>query len=156
MRRAAAIVCLALAACRGEPPGREPAGAAAAARADARPPGPPPAAPANPRGDRHARAATRQSRNVKRADGTLVRADGRTVVLAKPGAPPLTLRIAPGTRVTLDGRPARAEALPPGADVRASYQTGDAGRPTAVAIEARRAPEPPPEQAAPDPGAGAG
>jgi hypothetical protein len=85
--------------------------------------------------------------------GRIERADARTVVVAEPDAPPLTLRIAPGTAVTLDGRPARAEALPQGADVRAAYRTGEGGRPTAVAIEASDAAgkEPPPAREEPPP-----
>ena len=72
----------------------------------------------------------------------------RVLVIDPAGAPPLTLRIAPGTVVTLDGRPARPEALPPGAEVRAAYRTGEGGRPTAIAVEARSASAPP---AAPQP-----
>jgi hypothetical protein len=90
---------------------------------------------------------------VKRVDGRLARSDERTVVVGAPNEPPLTLRVAPGTAVTLDGLPARAEALPAGADVRAAYRTGDEGRPTAISIEARRArepPRPPPAPPAPD------
>jgi hypothetical protein len=144
MRRSAALfgfVC-ALAACRGEPaaapqPAKERAPAAPAVA-------PTPLAPVpNRTGDRHARAAARRSPVVKRIDGRLARSDERTVVVGAPDAPPLTLRIAPGTAVTLDGLPARAEALPAGADVRAAYRTGDEGRPTAISIEARRAREPP-------------
>jgi hypothetical protein len=88
------------------------------------------------RGDRHARAASRRSRVVKRIEGKLARADGRLVVIRAPGAAPLTLRLAPGTTVTQGGRPAAIEALREGTEVRASYQTGGGGRPTAISIEA--------------------
>jgi hypothetical protein len=138
-------VAVALAACRSgpsraaaeQPPaGRAPA-ASSAATADA-------TATTGPGGDRHARAAARRSHLVKRARGTLARSDGRAIVVSRAGAPPLTLRVAPGTSVTLDGRPARAEALPPGAEVRAAYRTADGVRPTAIAVEAQRRPEPAP------------
>ena len=143
MRSSAAFLAMAaaLAAC-GSRPGSPPAAGGAAERAPA-PPAPaapaiaPPPAPI-PRGDRHARAAARRSRVVKRVEGILADRDDRTVVVGRPGAPALTLRISPGTSVTLDGRPARADALPPGAEVRAAYRTGDGGRPTALSVEARR------------------
>lgn len=85
---------------------------------------------------------------MKRVRGKVDRADDRALVIGTRDArPPLTLRITPGTLVTLDGRPSRAESLPAGADVRAAYRTGDGGRPTALSVEARRAPElPPPER----------
>jgi hypothetical protein len=151
VRRRSAFVCIAgaLAACAcAEPPG--PAPGAPATPAQLQPPGrapeaerperPAPAgtpAPA-PRGDRHARAAARRPAVVKRVEGRLARSDARTVVIGSADAPPLSLRIAPGTAVTLDGRPVRPEALPPGADVRAAYRTGEGGRPAAISIDARR------------------
>lgn len=97
------------------------------------------------RGDRHARAAARQSPKVKRVEGTLARSGPRQVVIRPAGRPELTLRVAPTTTVTLDGRPARADALREGVEVRASYETGSGGRPTAIRIEAN-APKPPAER----------
>jgi hypothetical protein len=144
VRRGLAFVgiTVALAACRDEPPKRaaeQPPARPASAAADAAPDAREDAAPAAVRsGDRHARAAARRSHVVKRARGTLARSDDRAIVVSRPDAAPLTLRVAPGTSVTLDGRPARAEALPPGADVRAAYRSGDGGRPTAIVIEAQR------------------
>jgi hypothetical protein len=140
-----------LLACRGEPappaPAPAPATDAATDAAAGRAAGD--ATPAFPRGDRHARAAARNRHVVKRVRGRLARADDRAVVIGDRGAPPLTLRIAPGTSVTLDGKAIRAEALPPGVDVRAAYRTGDGGRPTALTVEARRGAEEP----RPEPGA---
>jgi hypothetical protein len=108
------------------------------------------------RGDRHARAAARRSPGVKRVAGTVSRAGARVLSVRSAGAPPLTLRVAPSTTITVDGRPARLEALREGAEVRASYRT-TGGRPTAIAIEAQTpaapvpvpVPEPEPE---PEPG----
>jgi hypothetical protein len=143
----------ALVACRAKPRPEPPAPPAAerpgapAPEASEREPAP------SPTGDRHARAAARRSHLVKRTTGKLARADERVLVIGDgSGAAPLTLRIAPGTAVTLDGEPARPEALPPGAEVRAAYRTGDGGRPTAITVEVRRAPgavPPPPAPAAP-------
>jgi hypothetical protein len=89
-----------------------------------------------PRGDRHARAAARRSLPVKRVDGTLASVGDRQVVIRRRGAPDLPLRVSPRTRVTLNGRPATFDGLREGADVRAAYQSGDGGRPTALSIEA--------------------
>jgi hypothetical protein len=75
---------------------------------------------------------------VKAIEGSLARASDRLVVIRPPAAPELALRVAPGTRVTVDGRPARAQALRPGAEVRAEYRTGRGGLPTAVSLDARR------------------
>jgi hypothetical protein len=95
------------------------------------------------RGDRHARAAARRAPGVKEIAGTVSRAGARTVAIRPAGAPPLTLRLGPRTTITVDGRPARLDALREGAEVRASYRTGG-GRPTAIAIEAHApAPDPP-------------
>jgi hypothetical protein len=154
VRRTAAFLGIAAAlavGCRTEPPPppQQPPAARPAERS-----APVPPAAAGPRGDRHARAAARRSPKVKRVDGKLARCDRRAVVIRAPGVPALTLRVAPGTAVTLDGRPARSEALPPGADVRAAYRTGEGGRPTAISIEARVAPvDPPPGnwETSPDP-----
>jgi hypothetical protein len=137
------LAALALAVgCERAPPGAAPAPAATPA-----PPAPPeaerPAAapPARRRGDRHARAAARQSRLVKVVEGTVARAGARQVVIRPRGAAAVTLRVVPGTRVTLDGKPARAAALREGAEVRASYQAGGDTRPTALSIEARAPPD---------------
>lgn len=155
MRLGAAVLAWALAAAgceRAAGPAPEPAPEAA--------PGPPagPRASGRPdaagaggrRGDRHARAAARRSRVVKRVEGTLARADARQVVIRAPGAPPVTLRVAPSTTVMVGGRPAGVAALREGAEVRASYRPGDGGRPTAIAIEARDGGRPaPPARPAP-------
>lgn len=42
--------------------------------------------------------------------------------------------------MTVNGRPAELERLREGAEVRAAYQAGDGGRPTALSIEVRSAP----------------
>lgn len=88
------------------------------------------------RGDRHARAEARRDPGVKRVTGTVARAGGRAVAIRSAGAPPLTLRVARETAITVDGRPAGLEALREGVEVRASYRPGG-GRPTAVSIDAR-------------------
>jgi hypothetical protein len=101
------------------------------------------------RGDRHARAEARRAPGVERVSGTVSRAGARTVAIRRTNAPPLTLRVAPGTTITMDGRPARLETLREGAEVRASYRPGG-GRPTAIAIEAQT---PPPRDPRPEPDA---
>ncbi len=93
------------------------------------------------RGDRHARAAARRSPTVKRAEGTLARAGERSVAIRQAGAPELTLRVAPGTTITVNGRPARLATLREGIQVGVAYRTGSGGRPTAISIEARSAPD---------------
>lgn len=108
------------------------------------------------RGDRHARAAARKAPQVKRIAGTVARADDRGVAIRAPGAAPVTLRVSPETTVTLDGRPARIDAVREGAEVRASYRTGG-GRPTAIAIEAvEPAPASAPAESERSPGAEGG
>jgi hypothetical protein len=84
------------------------------------------------RGKRAASAAA----SVRRVEGKLERATSERVVIRRGGREPLTLRVGPGTSVTVDGRAARAEALPQGTDVRAAYQVDD-GRATALSIDAR-------------------
>ncbi len=157
MGRWAAFVSIAgaVAACRGEP------GASSREQAARQAPAAPArkvagkAAPrTGPSGDRHARAEAHRPHQVKRARGKLARSDDRAIVVTRADGPPLTLRVAPGTSVTLDGRPARAEALPAGADVRAAYRTGDGERPTAITIEAQGPAEPKPAEQAPSSGSG--
>jgi hypothetical protein len=92
---------------------------------------------ASGRGDRHARAAARHARPVKRVDGTVARTGDRQVVIQRRGAPELSLRVTPDAAVTIDGKPARLEDVPEGAEVRAAYRTGNGGRPTALSLEAR-------------------
>lgn len=112
---------------------------------------PPDVQPGERRGDRHARAAARRAPGVKEIAGTVSRAGARTVAIRPAGAPPLTLRVGPRTTITVDGRPARLDALREGAEVRASYRTGG-GRPTAIAIAAQApAPAPAPAQDPPSP-----
>jgi hypothetical protein len=77
---------------------------------------------------------------VKVVEGTVTRAGARQVVIRPRGSAAVTLRVAPGTRVTLDGRPARADALRDGVEVRASYPAGGDTRPTALSSEARAPP----------------
>jgi hypothetical protein len=127
---------------------RDTAGAAtsaggAAPRAEETEQRPADARPSERRGDRHARAEARRDATVERVSGTVSRAGARSVAIRRDGAPPLTLRVAPGTAITVDGRPARLEALREGTEVRASYRPGG-GRPTAITIEAQtpRVPEP--------------
>jgi hypothetical protein len=93
------------------------------------------------RGDRHARAAARRSLTVKRVDGTVARVAERQLVIRRPGAPDLSLRVSSRTKVILNGRPADLDGLREGAEVRAAYQSGEGGRPTALTIEARSADE---------------
>ncbi len=88
------------------------------------------------RGDRHARAAAQHRPSVKRTAGVVARANDRLVVIRPRGEEELALRVSPGTRVTVNGRAIRAEALREGAEVRAVYRTADGSRPTAVSIEA--------------------
>jgi hypothetical protein len=86
---------------------------------------------------------------VNRLEGTVASAGERQVVIRRRGAPELTLRVAPHTAVTLDGKPARAAALREGAEVRAAYETGG-GHPTAISLEARSRPAQPLLSPAPD------
>lgn len=88
------------------------------------------------RSDRHRRAAARAS-TVRTIEGTLERLSGEGVVIRAPGEERVALRLGGGTAITIDGRPAAIEALREGAEVRASYASGRAGRPTALSIEAR-------------------
>jgi hypothetical protein len=89
------------------------------------------------RAARAKRGASAASR-VRRVEGKLERATSERVVIRPAGEDPVTLRVGPGTSVTLDGRATPAESLEQGSDVRASYQNGD-GRPRALSIEARSA-----------------
>jgi hypothetical protein len=58
-------------------------------------------------------------------------------VIRAPGEERVTLRIGTRTTITVDGRPGRLVELREGGEVRASYASGRAGRPTALTIEAR-------------------
>jgi hypothetical protein len=87
------------------------------------------------RAARAKRGASAASR-VRRVEGKLERATSERVVIRPAGEDPVTLRVGPGTSVTLDGRATPPESLEQGSDVRASYQNG-AGRPRALSIEAR-------------------
>lgn len=140
---AGAVLAAAGAACeRSEAPSRDatqrgaPSAPAAAPAAETAPQRPAGARASERRGNRHARAEARRAPAVKRVAGTVSRAGGRSVAIRPAGGPPLTLRVAPGTSITVDGQPARLEALREGAEVRASYRAGG-GRPTAVSIDAR-------------------
>ncbi len=88
------------------------------------------------RANRQRRAAARSSA-VRHLAGTLERRSAERVVIHGPGEERVTLRIARGTEVTLDGRTARLESLPEGSAVHVAYESGRAGRPTALAIEGR-------------------
>jgi hypothetical protein len=89
------------------------------------------------RGDRHARASARRKPGVEQVEGTLASVGERQVVISRPGAPDLTLRVPSRASVTVNGRPGRLEALPEGAEIRAAYSSGEGGRPTALSLEAR-------------------
>lgn len=88
------------------------------------------------RSDRHRRAAAR-AKSVRRIEGTLERLSEERVVIRAPGEERVTLRIGTRTTITVDGRPGRLVELREGAEVRASYASGRAGRPTALSIEGR-------------------
>ncbi|WP_041448024.1 hypothetical protein [Anaeromyxobacter sp. Fw109-5] len=90
------------------------------------------------RSDRHRRAAAR-ARSVRRIEGTLERLSEERVVIRAPGEERVTLHVGTRTAITVDGRPGRLVELREGAEVRASYASGRAGRPTALSIEARSA-----------------
>ncbi|WP_243338273.1 hypothetical protein [Anaeromyxobacter soli] len=104
------------------------------------------------RADRHRRAAIR-ARAIRKIEGTLERcAEGRVVIRA-PGEESVVLRVGDATAITLDGRTAPLASLREGSPVRASYESGRGGRPTALTIDARSAPRtdrPAPEGPAPD------
>jgi hypothetical protein len=139
---------LALAACEDE----QPAGPRTEPDSPAAPQAPPPEAR---RGDRHARAAARHAPRLREVSGTIVRADGRRLAIRSGAGPEVTLRVGPGTAVTVRGRLAGVAALRPGDDVRASYQTAEGAPATALSVEvvpppaAPARPPPPPSPPAP-------
>ena len=107
---------------------------------------------ATPRASRQRRAAERATA-VRKVAGTVEHATPYRVTIRAPGEPALGLRVAAGTKVTLDGRPTRAEALKEGTAVRAAYQTGGGAAATALSIEASsQARPPPPAEWAPNTG----
>jgi hypothetical protein len=149
----AAAALVALGACEGPESGLRASAEVAPAsvgRSEAAGQRPPDVRAGERRGDRHARAAARRAPGPKEIAGTVSRAGARTVEIRTAGALPLTLRVGPRTAITVDGRPARPDALREGAEVRASYRTGG-GRPTAIAIEARGPAQDPPSPE-PEPG----
>jgi hypothetical protein len=88
------------------------------------------------RANRQRRAAARASA-VRHVAGTLERRSLERVVIRGPGEERVTLTIARGTAITLDGRAASVETLREGSAVRASYESGRGERPTALSIEGR-------------------
>lgn len=89
-----------------------------------------------PRGDRHARAAARRPPRVREIAGVVTQADERRVAIRPRAGPAMTLRVGRATEVHVDGVRSSPGALRPGAEVRASYRTGDGGPATAIEIEA--------------------
>jgi hypothetical protein len=138
---AASVVVAAACGERGEEaPPREVTPQAPAPSAEAPAATPPAEADPAPRqATRRAARGKRAATAVRRVEGTVERATSERVVIRRAGRDPLTLAIGDGTTVTLDGRGSRAEALPPGAEVRASYQNGE-GRPRAISIHVRTPP----------------
>lgn len=83
------------------------------------------------------RTAGRTPGGTQEIAGTVARADETRLVIHAPDRPDVTLRVSDRTTVEIDGQPASIDRLEEGTAVRASYQTGNGGRPTAIAIEAR-------------------
>ncbi len=81
-------------------------------------------------------AAGRAQAGTQQVTGTVARADETRLVIRAPDRPDLTLRVTDRTAVKVDGRPASADQLEEGSSVRASFQTGSGGRPTAISVEA--------------------
>jgi hypothetical protein len=133
-----ALAAIAALGCERAPAPRSPRGGPAAA-AEAAPPAQP-----ERRGDRHARAAAREAPRLREISGTVVRADGRRLAIRSGAGAELTLRVGPGTAVTVGGRRAPPAALRPGDDVRASYRTTEGGPATALSVEVTPRPPPPP------------
>ena len=69
------------------------------------------------------------------ATGTLTYVKGDDVSLSRPEQLPLELHVGAAVPVTLDGKPISLSSLPPGADVRVSYEQG-AGKLEATRIDA--------------------
>jgi hypothetical protein len=69
--------------------------------------------------------------------GTVARADETRLVIHTPDRPDVTLRVSDRTIVKVDGQPASIDRVEEGTSVRASFQTGTGGRPTAIAVEAQ-------------------
>ncbi|BDG03677.1 hypothetical protein [Anaeromyxobacter oryzae] len=69
--------------------------------------------------------------------GTVARADETRLVIRAPDRPDVTLRVSDRTTVKVDGQPASIDRLEEGTSVRASFQTGHGGRPTAITVEAQ-------------------
>jgi hypothetical protein len=88
------------------------------------------------RANRQRRAAARASA-VRHVAGTLERRSAERVVIRGPGEERVTLTLAAGTEITLNGQPARIEALREGSSVSAAYESGRGERPTALSIEGR-------------------
>jgi len=88
------------------------------------------------RANRQRRAAARAG-TIRHIAGTLERRSSERVVIRGPGAESVTLRIARGTEIKLDGRPASLDSLREGSEVRAAYESGRGERPTALSIEGR-------------------
>ncbi|MBS2029719.1 MAG: hypothetical protein JST54_17600 [Deltaproteobacteria bacterium] len=72
------------------------------------------------------------------AVGTLTYVKGDDVSVARPEQLPLELHVGAAVPVTLDGKPISLSALPPGADVRVSYEQGP-GKLEATRIDATSA-----------------
>lgn len=80
-----------------------------------------------------------QGRVAQEVAGTLTRAATDQVVIRSEAHGDLTLRVNDGTRITVDGQPASPDRLREGVEVRAAYETGGGGRPTATFIQAESA-----------------
>lgn len=83
------------------------------------------------------RTVGRTSSATQEITGTVARADETRLVIHTPDRPDVTLRVSDRTTVKVDGQPASIDRLEEGTSVRASFQTGTGGRPTAIAIEAQ-------------------
>lgn len=117
---------------RGAPSGAGPA-ASAAPSPDER------ASPPSPRrGDRHARAAAGRARPVHEVVGTLVRSEGGRIVIRPDGGREVTLRMGPRTALTAPPGGDARTALGAGAEVRASWRSGDGDPPAALSVDVQR------------------
>ena len=79
--------------------------------------------------------------------GVVDKREGGAVMLDSGGPRPVPLRIEPGTKVTLDGQPARGTDVREGDLVRAAYSLDANGEPLALQVVANSRPPPTPRVA---------
>lgn len=90
-------------------------------------------------GSPQAADAVRGDQGPQEIEGTLARAASHQIVIRSHDLGDVTLRVNDGTSIVVDGQPASPDRLQEGSPVRASFETGQGGRPTATRIEAQSA-----------------